>query len=305
MVGTESHRTQRTAEPGGLPEVTLRDYLAVLPRYYLLILLLVVGGAGGAVAFTASQPEIFEARATLLIQQDLLREVNSRSGLSAGVPGDSNFVVSVAGPAATEAVGRWSPTYAALLRNRRVASQVLESLSAEFPKLPDVSADDFVAKAVRAQEVRNSNLLELYVRLPNPELAARAANALAEQIVSLDRTLQQQHALALRDAFEAQMESARERLQKASGGDPIELALAREVYLDLARQSAAIHVHAAAGVSRLYLVDPATVPAFRISPSLRENLLIAVTAALVLGVLLAFAVDYFYRPGSPLRSRPS
>ena len=288
-------------------EVTLIDYLAVLPRYWLLIALVAACGVAAAFAHAASQPPTFEARATLLIQPDLYREVTSRPALGAGdLGGSSNVILSLVTPAPAESMGRWNPTYAALLQNRKTAAAALDSLAAEFPELARTSPDDFVRYAVRAQEVRDTNLVNLFVRLPSAEAAARAANALAERVASLDRDLQQQHAVALRDVLDLQAARAREHFASVGQGasaSAADLALAREAYMDLARRAAAVRVHAAAGVGRLQLVDPATVPLTPVAPRPFRSVAIGLTAGVIAGVLLAFALDYLRRPTSPLRSR--
>lgn len=108
-------------------------------------------------------------------------------------------------------------SFRALIENRRLAEQVIKefSLDAEPYGFTPVS---FVNNAVRVEDLDEGAMILAKVRLPySPDLAARAANRLAEGAVELNRVMNQAEGAAARDFIKVQLDESRTTLDAIEG----------------------------------------------------------------------------------------
>jgi uncharacterized protein involved in exopolysaccharide biosynthesis len=110
---------------------------------------------------------------------------------------------------------RATPTFRPMIANHSVAQQIVDRFHLnEAPYFYDAAA--FLDKATELEEVRNTNVLLLTVRLREPALAAQVANALAQAAVAYTKSLSEEEGGRARDRIKAEVARSTERLQRAS-----------------------------------------------------------------------------------------
>ena len=143
--------------------VDLRRYVEMALRWWWVLILGPI--VGGAVVYSqvANRPPVYEAKATILVQQTQ----------SAAVPTLTDLQTSQ----------RLAATYQRLITTRPVLEQVAEELAAD---IAITYTPEQLRARIRAHVVSDTQLLEISVKHTNPETAALIAQTAAE--VFIDRT---------------------------------------------------------------------------------------------------------------------
>ena len=176
-------------EPDG-PD--LFEYLKVLWNWKWLIM----GGAvlAAIVSFVVASrtPVTYEASVTLLVAPSKLP----------GVP-DAPSELTV------------SPRmFADILKGKSLAGEVIQRFGLDKPP-HNITLDSFVSRILSVKQPKDTDFITVTVTLPDPRLAADAANFLAEKAVELQSRLSQAGALASRDFFRQQRDQAWQALEHA------------------------------------------------------------------------------------------
>ena len=158
----------------------------LLRRVPLAFLGLFVGATAGY-GLARVLPPIYEASATLLVHQPKVYEA-SQPSLPVNV---TNF--------------------RALLTTNVLASKIISDYQLDQPP-HELAVRTFLTNVLSVDEVRGSNLFRVVVRLSDPQLASKVANTLATEGVELNRRLNQEETVSIRDYIKAQLDDARERL---------------------------------------------------------------------------------------------
>jgi uncharacterized protein involved in exopolysaccharide biosynthesis len=160
--------------------------VTTLWAYRWLILAIACLGALAGLGVAVTQKPVYEAQVTLVVADSKLR--------------DGGSVVTPA-------------TIVTVLANRQLAQRLLQEFHLDGPPYGYSSAA--MLGAVRFEDVRNSSLVRVRVRLLDAELAMRVANRFAELAIELNATLNQRDTAAARDLVKAQLAEAEARLDKA------------------------------------------------------------------------------------------
>jgi polysaccharide biosynthesis transport protein len=189
-----------TYQAGSSPEALARDSgptaevfpLAVIAAaiWARRLIILVVALVAAIVGFVwaSFRPPVYEALVTLMVADSKMRD----------------------GGQATTPAG-----YSPLLANRALAQRLIQELGLDTRY--GYTPNGFLA-GVRVDEVRNAPLVNVRVRLDDPELAAKAANRFAELAVELNRDLNQKDTSVARDRIKVQLDEAAARLESAREG---------------------------------------------------------------------------------------
>jgi uncharacterized protein involved in exopolysaccharide biosynthesis len=104
--------------------------------------------------------------------------------------------------------------YRALFENYSVAAAAIQKAGLKHGGRP-MTPEHFIRYVLSIHELRNTTLLQIQIRLPDPALAASVANDVADRAIQLGRSLSQQDGTSLRDQLKAQRDDALKALQKA------------------------------------------------------------------------------------------
>ncbi len=175
------------SERPGTATVDLRPVLTAVYGARLWIVAGIVAGlVAGVVAWRATGAE-YEAVATLAVNQP-------KAG--AGLP-----AVSMA-------------SYRALLENYSAANQVIKDVGLNRSGRP-IDPERFLSRVLSIEELRDTNLIRVHVRLPDPEVARRAAQEVTDHAVALSRSLNDAEGMGRRTRLESQRKEAADRLEAA------------------------------------------------------------------------------------------
>jgi uncharacterized protein involved in exopolysaccharide biosynthesis len=190
---------------GASDEVDLAPYLAILWRYRFAIVAvaLLAGAAAFVNAFRSTR--LYEASAMISVSPSKLADTASAAIATAN--------------------------YRPIVANRAVAQKVVEHFHLDASPYA-YTGTSFLEEAVQLEEIRNTALLRLSVRLPDPRLAADVANGLASFAVDYAQSLSSNEVIRVRDTIKLQLDLATARLKQT--GDAL-AAFKRTSQLDLAR----------------------------------------------------------------------
>ena len=206
-----------------------------------------------------------------------------------------------------------------VLNNQTNASAVLEQLGLSGGETPAVDPGRFLRDALTIEQVRNGYFFRIRVRMQEPLLASRAANALSERAVELMTRLWLDALAPKSKAAENELEAARLALEAAekrlmqhkesnsaparAAKDPpkmpdAELAslaaqveIKRLTYIEAGARFERARAELGATTPPLRLVDRAVAPGQRVSLSARHRIAFGVLAGLVAAACLAVALE--------------
>lgn len=210
---SESASRTPVASPSGeaapyTDQIDLAPYFATLWRYRFPIVAVTL--LAGAVAFINAirSTRIYEATAVLSVSPSKLAEVSS------GAISTAN--------------------YRPIVANRAVAQKVVTRFHLDAAPY-SYTGTSFLEDAVQLEELRNTALLRLAVRLPDAKLAAEVTNALAGFAVDYAQSLSKDDVVRVRDMIKLQLDLARDRLESTAAALA---AFKRTSQLELARADA-------------------------------------------------------------------
>lgn len=252
-------------------EPTLADLIALLRRG-LVFALAVAVGAGLLTYFLSKRttPE-YDSTTTLLA---------SKPGNTQGTFGVSLVTAPAVDPNAYQAAAKSYP----------VLSEALTALGGVNPSAQMV-ADFAELVTVRVESAQQSSLLRVTVRDADPELAARAANALGSALLRWDEARAKQNLQAVIDTLESQVGAFDEEMaalaaQNADGSLTGQIDGLRSLRTDRSMQLNAVRALRASAVGLLEVLEPA-MPA--LEPS-RPQPLRNAALAFILGIFLVYGL---------------
>lgn len=155
----------------------------------LWIVAAAIAGALIAGVIAWNRPAVYESTATLMLMPPRV-----------GMPGAAQ---------ATTA------SYRALIEGNSLAIAVIKQFKLNEPP-HRLTPNRFVNGALSVDEIRNTNLMRVRIRMVDPALAAEVANAVAARAVEMNNAITTQEYAANNNSAQVQVERAREQLTKAS-----------------------------------------------------------------------------------------
>jgi uncharacterized protein involved in exopolysaccharide biosynthesis len=170
--------------------IDLGGYVRMLWGYRVVIVAAALTCGAALAAVALSGPRKYEAVTTVVLSQSKIGERME--------------------PAAASMA-----TFQPLLQSHTIAASVIQELGLNKPPR-NISVTRFVDSVVTVEPVRNATVFVVRAELDDPELAARAANRVAEKAIEMSRKVSQQEALRSRDDLQQQRDEARARMEQTS-----------------------------------------------------------------------------------------
>jgi uncharacterized protein involved in exopolysaccharide biosynthesis len=184
------HRPQGQRWAPDDDEHQLFDYARQLwDRRRLLVVLTLVGGLGG-LATGLLAPRAYEAQTILGVSQSKLDEN------AGGQPADALL-----------------GTFRSILTSQAIARQMVSDFRLNQPP-HNMTAAQFLIRAVTVEAIPSTTLLSLRVTLADPALTAKVANEMAERSAEVGRALTLEEAVQARDGIAAQVKESRQNLDQ-------------------------------------------------------------------------------------------
>lgn len=251
---------------------SLRDYLNVLRRRAFVVVLTTVAVVGVVLLVTTRQESVYRATAEVLVQPVQRNPFSQQP---------------VVDPSATQ-------TEILLL----ASPELREAVTKEIPRAP----------AIAAELVEGTNVVRLSVRSNDPQLAARTANQYATTYVDVRRQRDAQQLADVRAGIQAKVDDFDRRIADLDGqivavppeesasvlpglqGERDSLVEQRGVFRQRLDE---LDLGAALADDGPEVLQEAAVPTSPVSPDPLRAGLIALAVGLMLGIGLAFLLDYF------------
>jgi non-specific protein-tyrosine kinase len=262
----------------------LRQYYLIVRRWLWLILLCTVLGAGSAFFVSTQTTPVYEASATLLIQQ-----------APSGDGSDYQDILT------SERLAR---TYSEMISGRPVMQSVIDQLGlAESP--------NDLAKQLTVELVRDTQLIRLKVEDENPHQAARIADAVAQAFVGRIDAMQDARYTESMASLQEQMDELSTLMEETEAKiDDLEddgfgqdedaeiarleniLAGYRNTYSQLVQNYEELRVTAARSTDDVVLFEEAEASDSPVRPRTMMNTALAAVVGAMLGVGTAFLIEY-------------
>ncbi len=264
-------------------EIDLRQYLLVLQRWWYLIVGCTLVAAVAAFAASLWIPPVYQAAVTLLVQQ----------APTAGVSEYTAILTSE----------RLAQTYAQMLTARPVLEMTIARMS--LPETPEE-----LAKKVKVERVRDTQLIRVKVEDTDPARAASIANTIADVFTGQIRSIQEQRYADSLNNLKAQIdelsatiaETQKELEARAHDTTPqgqaertrLETILAgyRNTYAALVQSYEQMRLTATQSVDTAILFEQAQVPKEPVRPRKLMNTALAGVLGMMLAVGAAFVIEY-------------
>jgi succinoglycan biosynthesis transport protein ExoP len=267
----------------------LRNYWFLLRKWSWLVILGALLAGGLAFLVSRNMTPVYQASTTLLVTPGSAQALDSYSSLIASE--------------------RLAQTYAELLGSGPVLQETqrrLESLTGESAIVGD-PASEF---SVSARPVRDTQLLQVTVSGTDPDLITTAANTLIQVFVEWQAEIQQSRYSDSKANLTNEMERLQASIQEIEGrigalqaeGESADqnelirlqdqLVQFRNSYSALLSSYSAIGLAEANSGATVTVISPAMRPSVPIQPRTTRNTLFAVAVGAMLGIGLAFLLEY-------------
>ena len=267
-----------------LPQIDLKVYGRLALRWAWLVILCGLVAGVIAYAYSSSQTRIYQA-----ISKVMINEARSPAN-----PNYNDILTSE----------RAARTYANLMQRDSTIRETLARLGL------DVDAVRKQVGAVSVSPVRDTQLVQVSVESPNPELAAAVANSLPPTFadglrkIQLSRFAESKASLAQQlDELSRQIEAAQLRIGalENTGTVQAELELSRlrnelvqyqTSRANLLNSYEALRLTEAQSVDNIVLIEPADAPLGPVRPRVLVNTLLAVVVGALLALGVVFLLEY-------------
>jgi non-specific protein-tyrosine kinase len=251
-----------------------------------LILLTTVIAALAAYFFSSRQTPIYRASTRLLVSQSLA----------------SNSSMQYADILAAE---RLSSTYAEMLTSRRVMRAAIAKTG-----MKGIVRLDELADTISVQPVRDTQLIDLFVEYPNPDIATDLANALPEVFVEFNNQQQTARYQELKTSLQQQLQELSQEIQDTDAKlqeltDATDakskarqaaledrLAQYRSTFGNVLAQLENIRLAEANAQDTITVVDVAERPQYPVRPRVLMNVFLAALIGGMIGLGAAFLIEY-------------
>ena len=265
----------------------LKQYWALFKKWLWLIVLTTVIAGVAAYFFSSRQTPIYRASTRLLVSQSVS---NSASMQYADIL----------------AAERLSSTYAQMLTARPMLEAAIAKAGLEGVVTPDEIAD-----SISVQPVRDTQLIDLHVEHPDPEVAAKLANTIPAVFVEFANEQQTARYQELKQSLQQQLQELSQEIQDTDarlqelGDDTTDpeisarrtiledrLAQYRSTYGNVLAQLENIRLAEANALDTITVVEPATPPDRPVRPRVLMNTLLAAIIGGMIGVGAVFLIEY-------------
>ncbi len=263
----------------------LREYLAIMRKWWWLIALCAILAAGASFVVNRSTPPVYQASTTLMVGQ-IIQDPN---------PNTQDMSTSE----------RLAQTYAEIARRQPILQATVKALGL------DTSWEE-LRERVSVNLVRNTQLIEIRVMDTDPQRAKVTADEIARQLILQSPTQQDKEREGHRQFVTAQLADLQAKIE-AGQAEIAELekslavafnaeqmqniraqitALQNQVNIWQANYASLLSFLQEGVTNYISVVEPATVPMVPISPRTRTNILMAAMVGIMLGAGFAFLIEY-------------
>ncbi|MCX7668489.1 MAG: polysaccharide biosynthesis tyrosine autokinase, partial [Anaerolineae bacterium] len=259
----------------------LREYAQLVRKWLWLILLCTVAAAAAAYVVSKNSTPIYQASTKLLVNQSSSNQANLAY---------QDILMSQ----------QLARTYANLLADRPVVEATAQRLG-----LPtDQKTLTSLQNSISVTPIRDTQLLEVKVEGPDPQLIALIANTLPEVFIAQNQQLQLGRVSGLKSSLETEIANVQEDIARtqanlAAATDDAQrqryeasLAQYRSTLSSLVNNYQQIRLAEVQATNNVVVVKPAVAPQTPIRPRTMTNVLLAAVVGAMIAAGAAFLIEY-------------
>jgi capsular exopolysaccharide synthesis family protein len=259
----------------------LREYALLVRKWLWLIILCTVAAAAAAYVVSKNSTPIYQASTKLLVNQSSSNQANLAY---------QDILMSQ----------QLARTYANLLADRPVVEATAQRLG-----LPtDQKSLTALQNSISVTPIRDTQLLEVKVEGPDPQLIALVANTLPEVFIAQNQQLQLGRVTGLKTSLEAEIANVQEDIARtqanlANATDDVQrqryeasLAQYRSTLSGLVNSYQQIRLAEVQATNNVVVVKPAVPPQTPIRPRTTTNVLLAAVVGAMIAAGAAFLIEY-------------
>ncbi|HLZ10621.1 MAG TPA: Wzz/FepE/Etk N-terminal domain-containing protein, partial [Chloroflexota bacterium] len=260
----------------------LRKYWFVITKWALLIVGVTLAGAVASFVYSRSSAPVYSASTTILVNQ----------AQNPATPDYNSILTSE----------RLTQTYSQLIKTRPILARAIKDLN-----LPLSTTE--LDRVIDVKVIRDTQLIQLSAESGNPVTARDIANTLAKDFIDDNQTQRlgetatsqkvlQQQVSDLADqikALDGRLAAARTASgDQSSEAQQLQTLLSQDqvTYSQLLKAQDDMSLAESRVLDQIRVVEPAETPDTPIRPRVLLNVLLAVAAGLVVGIGLAFLLEY-------------
>ena len=267
-----------------IPQVDLKVYGRIALRWAWLVILCAVVAAGIAFLFSMNQTRIYQASSKVLVNE-------------ARNPATANYNDILLSE-------RLARTYANLMQRDTTINDTLTRLGL------DPAAVRRQVASIAVAPVRDTQLVQVSVESPNPDLAAAVANTLPQVFAEGMRAVQLSRFAESRNSLSTQLDELRRQIEsnqlkladlqnQRTAQAELEMASLRSEqaqlqasYGNLLNSFEQLRLTEAQSVDNIVLMEPAETPRSPIRPRTLVNVLLAAVVGALLALGVVFLIEY-------------
>jgi len=259
----------------------LREYALLVRKWLWLIILCTVAAAAAAYVVSKNSTPIYQASTKLLVNQSSSNQANLAY---------QDILMSQ----------QLARTYANLLADRPVVEATAQRLG-----LPtDQKSLTALQNSISVTPIRDTQLLEVKVEGPDPQLIALVANTLPEVFIAQNQQLQLGRVTGLKTSLETEIANVQEDIARtqanlANATDDVQrqryeasLAQYRSTLSGLVNSYQQIRLAEVQATNNVVVVKPAVPPQTPIRPRTTTNVLLAAVVGAMIAAGAAFLIEY-------------
>jgi non-specific protein-tyrosine kinase len=259
----------------------IKAYLSLVRRWTWLIILAAIVAGGAAYLVGVNTSPMYRASARMLIEA------------APSLSGTANEYAQILG------IERMATTYVQMMQTQPVLQETAERLNL-----------DRIEATIRVTAISGTQLMAVTVEDTDPQRAANIANTIGDVFITYNNERQSQRYAESIANYEQRLETLSDQLEELETtiqnlGEPETATLQSQLsqletqkrqlennYAQTFNNLETVRVETARQSNRLTLIEPAIAPRSPFQPQIWNNTLLAAVVGAVLGLGLAFAIEY-------------
>jgi tyrosine-protein kinase Etk/Wzc len=284
---TTSHQQPVIPRPGE-DEINLLDYFRVIYKYKWMIMIMTILAMGATVAYSLSQPRMYQADTSIVPPIDSLSQ---GGGLASKLGGAGSVLLQ-----GMLSEGDLSALYVGILESRAVSEALIDKfdLMNVYGDKAEVTGTDArrILKGYTTIKASKEGIVHIAVKDLDATRAAKVANAYVEELDLQNKRLSGGQATSKRVFLENRLKEIQGELSKIESLQSREVQVKEMLFELLSNECEMAKIEEAKSMPTIQVLDKAIVPEESMGRGTVKKGILAGIATMMLGIFVAFSREY-------------
>jgi len=269
-------------------EISLIDYLRIIHKYRWMIMVMTILAMGATVAYSLSQPRMYQANTSIVPPIDRLSQ---GGGLASKLGGIGSGLLQ-----GMLIQGDLSGLYVGLLESRAVSDALVDKFDLQnvYSNEAEITKSDArsILKNNTTIKASNEGIVHITVKDLDAKRAADIANAYVEELDMQNKRLSGGQATSKRVFLENRLKEIEGELSKIESLQSRDVQVKEMLYELLSNECEMAKIEEAKSMPTIQVLDIATVPEEGVGRGTVKKGIVIGLATMMLGCLVAFGREY-------------